>query len=186
MTFSVSPQLRVVLLAGVLAATGLLLGTFVLARGGGESSGATRQSVVPHHGAARPGRHTVPSHARRPAVPLLKGVPLPVARALSAHKIAVVSLWTPGSESDELAYREAQSGAARAGAGFVRLNVLHDRETSLLLERLGVLEAPAVLIYTRGHASPAVRLPGFVDREAVLQAVDSLRRPHVAVPATGR
>jgi thiol:disulfide interchange protein len=56
------------------------------------------------------------------------------------------------------------------GAGFVQLNVLHQRPGTAILRKLGVLTTPAVLVVKR----PGVvysDFPGFVDRDVVAQAV---------------
>ena len=193
MSFSVSPQLRVVLLAMLLAVLALVLSLFVLAKRNAASDETTSVPAARDGGSvarsrsadSAPKATSASPRTRRPAVPLLKGVPLALARALATHQVVVVSLWTPGSESDELAYREAENGASRAGAGFVRVDVARDGAARILVERLGVLETPAVLVYRRGDANPAVRLPGFADREVVAQAVDSVRLPRAASPSAG-
>jgi len=64
---------------------------------------------------------------------------------------------------------EAEAGAGDAGAGFVTLDALHAKQGGALTAKLGVLEAPAVLVYRRPD-SLFVQLEGFADRETVAQA----------------
>jgi len=98
------------------------------------------------------------------------GLPLDIARALMRNPVVVVSLYTPDGTVDDVAAGEAQAGAKEARAAFVALDVHDDRQVSALTKQMGVLEAPAVLIYTR-PGTLAAHLEGFYDRDTVAQAV---------------
>jgi hypothetical protein len=102
------------------------------------------------------------------------GLPISIANALKSNAVVVVSLVVPGASVDELARAEAQAGARAAAAGFVTINVLDDKQGSPLAAKLGVLEAPAVLVYKRPD-SLFVQLEGFADRETVAQAAANAR-----------
>jgi hypothetical protein len=115
--------------------------------------------------------HTATPHARKLAT---HGMPVAVARALQKHSVVVVSLSSPRSDLDNLASAEARAGAAASNAGFVSINVFHQRAGIPLLQKLGMVDTPAVLVVTRRHAVTA-ELKGFVDRNVVAQAVSDAR-----------
>jgi pyruvate dehydrogenase E2 component (dihydrolipoamide acetyltransferase) len=116
--------------------------------------------------------------------PLAKAAPAPVddgglpkvlSAALADHRVVVVGLYDPEAAVDEIALAEARAGAAAAGAGFVALNVFAEAQSRPLLELLGTLENPSVLVYRRPDALFA-RIGGFADRETVAQAAANARR----------
>lgn len=115
--------------------------------------------------------HTATPHARKLAT---HGMPVAVARALQKHSVVVVSLSSPRSDLDKLASAEARAGAAASHAGFVSINVFHQRAGIPLLHKLGIVDTPAVLVVTRRRAVTA-ELKGFVDRNVVAQAVSDAR-----------
>ena len=115
--------------------------------------------------------HTATPPARKLAT---HGMPVAVARALQKHSVVVVSLSSPRSDLDKLASAEARAGAAASDAGFVSINVFHQRAGIPLLHKLGIVDTPAVLVVTRRHAVTA-ELKGFVDRNVVAQAVSDAR-----------
>ena len=55
------------------------------------------------------------------------------------------------------------------GAGFVALNVLEEKTAKPLLDELGTLEDPSLLVVKR-PGEIALRMSGFVDRDTVAQA----------------
>lgn len=114
---------------------------------------------------------TATPHARKLAT---HGMPVAVARALQKHSVVVVSLSSPRSDLDKLASAEARAGAAASDAGFVSINVFHQRAGIPLLHKLGLVDTPAVLVVTRRHAVTS-ELKGFVDRNVVAQAVSDAR-----------
>ena|SRR5215211_851935 len=103
------------------------------------------------------------------------GLPLAVAKALQRNRVVVVSLVTPGVDLDTLARDEAAAAASAAHVGFVSLNVFRQANGAPLLKRLGVVEAPAVLVVMR-PARIFAQLDGFADRDTVRQAVANARR----------
>lgn len=165
MSLSVSPPIRILaVLGGVLA---VAAGLFAFTQRPSESSPAAPAAVAkpaPAPAAARP----APAPAE-PAVKLDSGLPPALAAALMQDRVVVVSLYVPGARVDELATGEARAGAELGGVGFLALNVLDEESAGPLLAKLGVLEAPSVLVFKRpGEA--VVRIAGFADRETVAQA----------------
>lgn len=185
MTFPARLPLRLVLIAGIVAALGLAAVTFTRLTSGGEAETPRSARAAPRSGAQqrsrservqRPSptpRRPVPAPAKR-LIPL-NGLPVPLATALAANEVVVVSLFTPGTAVDSIVLEEARAGAAAAGAGFVAISVLEDAQTRPLLSELGVLEAPAVLVYRRPK-DVALRVDGYADRETIAQAADTAAR----------
>jgi hypothetical protein len=107
--------------------------------------------------------------------PVEDGLPRVLSAALSDHRVVVVGLYDPQAAVDEIALAEARAGAAAAGVGFVALNVFAESQSRPLLEQLGTLENPSVLVYRRPNTLFA-RIGGFADRETVAQAAANARR----------
>ncbi len=102
------------------------------------------------------------------------GLPVPIARALQKHSVVVVAVTTPQGDDEALTRAEAQAGAADASAGYVTLNVFHQRPGTALLHKLGVVDTPEILVVRRpGTITSQFR--GFVDRDVVAQAVADAR-----------
>jgi hypothetical protein len=100
------------------------------------------------------------------------GLPMALAKALETHKVVIVSLFDPQSQTDAISYAEAKAGATDAGVGFLGVNLLDDTVTSPLTAVLpggGLLPDPGVLVFS-APATLAIRLDGFADRDAVAQA----------------
>ncbi len=114
-----------------------------------------------------------PHQAVTPAAAAVRGLPVPVARALQRHRVVVVSLSAPGAGLDQLASAEAQAGANAAGAGFVNLDVYRQRQGSPILHAVGLVDTPAVLVVERRGIYAEFK--GFVDRQVVEQAVVDAR-----------
>jgi hypothetical protein len=127
--------------------------------------------------AARPAQKAKTRKVRNP-----EGLPLLVARALAASPVVVVSLYSPESKVDRISLAEARAGAQRAGAAFVALNVLSKPHSEPLTRKLGVLSAPAFLLY-RGSGELVMRVDGFVDRDLVAQAALAAAPPGKPRPA---
>jgi hypothetical protein len=102
------------------------------------------------------------------------GLPVAVARALRKHSVVVVSLTSPGSSVDNLAAAEARAGAMAMNAGYVNLNVFHQRPGTAILRKLGVFNTPAVLVVKK-PSNVYSEFKGFVDRTVVEQAVADAR-----------
>jgi hypothetical protein len=185
---SSTPRFRVVGLAAGLAVLALAAGYFLLSGGQQSSSAAPAHTVVPLSKRLHAKVKMHPVVKRAPAVrkPIVKqpvakqpvakqpagatdGLPTSITDALARHRIVVVTLYAPKIALDDMATREAQAGAAAAGAGFVALNVLSESQARPLTKQLGVLADPEVLVYRR-PSELVVRFTGFVDQQTVAQA----------------
>jgi hypothetical protein len=102
------------------------------------------------------------------------GLPVPVARALQKHSIVVVALGMPSSTDDTVTTAEAQAGAKAGHAGFVKIDVLNQRNGTAMLRKLGVVDTPVVLVIKR-PANIYSEFHGLVDRTVVAQAVAEAR-----------
>ena len=182
---TISPQMRIVVALGALAALGLAAFTL----GMGRPSGASQASVAPIK-PLHPVRKVVqarpkvvpskPKVATKPKVAPKKPTPKPVvllpgltpeiAAALREHDVVVVSLFDPQARVDQISLAEASAGAKAADAGFVPLDVLRQSQGGPLVRQLGVLPDPAVLVYRR-PGDLVARFDGFADRDTVAQAV---------------
>ena len=172
MDLTISRPVKIGALVAVLAAFAFAAAMMFLTPGGDVSSAAQPLPVKPKLATAaakseRP-RKQRPREAR-PAV-AANGLPVAIADALTRKRAVVVALAAPDGAVDELAVRESRAGALVAGAEFVSINVLSQREAAPLTKLLGVLDAPSVLIYER-PGTLAFRVDGFVDRDTVAQAV---------------
>ena len=102
------------------------------------------------------------------------GLPVPVVQALRKHSVVVVALYMPNAQVDATAALEAQAGAKATGAGFVAIDVFHQRSGTAILRKLGVFDTPAVLVVKRPGRIDS-EFKGFVDRDVVAQAVAEAR-----------
>ena len=178
---SSTPRIRVIGLVVGLAVLALAAGFFLLSRGQPSSSAATTHTVLPLSKRTK-GKVKTPA-VKQPAVrkPVVhkptapkpaaaeNGLPVALAAALVRNQVVVVSLYAPNLELDAMAMLEARAGATSAGAGFVALDVLNERQARVLTKQLGVLEDPAVLIYRR-PSELVMRFSGFADKQTVFQA----------------
>lgn len=149
---------------------------------------AVSEPIVPQEAAAAPAskpKATAPD-AKAEAAPQPKAaaeaapktgsdIPPALARALRKSGVVVVALYLPRSRVDAIAAAEAAAGAKVAGAGFVGINVLDEDESRPLVEKIGVLGDPSVLVYSR-PAELKQRLEGFADRQTVAQAAATAAR----------
>ena len=194
---SLSPRVRILAAALVLAVAALAAG-FMLLGGSPSSSQAAVKTIKPLHPvnkvakkaavartkvlAKAPARKVAPKPAKKAAKPagptVIDGMPAALAHALASHAVVVVSLYAPRSSVDAMATDEARHGAALAGAGFVAFSVADERVVSPLTSLLTgaqtaadrVLDGPAVLVFQRPRTL-FVRFNGFADRDTVAQAV---------------
>lgn len=192
MSISISPQIRVVALMGILLIAVAGAYKYVLHH---ESNAPI---VIPpvHHTKPAPTTHQKPAQAQtgkhhrsasagatsgsgarsaaRPASlnrvnPLL---PAPVRSALEEHRIVVVGVWDPKAPVDEFSVAEARAGAADAGVGFALVDVLDNKVAgplTALLPKGDMLPDPGVLVY-RAPGQLLYRFSGYLDRDAVAQA----------------
>jgi hypothetical protein len=135
---------------------------------------ATKPKATATHATAttKPATAPKPAQAMKKPAPVNSALPLPLAQAVAANPTVVAVLYNPQSEVDGIAVAEARAGAALAGAGFVALNVLDQRDVGKLTEQLGLLPDPAILVFTR-PAHLAARIDGFSDKETVAQAAQN-------------
>jgi hypothetical protein len=147
------------------------------------ASKAAPRTVV-HPATAR--QAVTPTAARRTATPAVlhkhkhkpkptvgaNGLPMALVRALRAHRIVVVSVVDPQSQTDAVSYAEARAGARDVGVGFLVVSVLDDLVAGPLTAALpdgSLLPEPGLLFYRR-PGTLVERIDGFADRAAVAQA----------------
>jgi hypothetical protein len=115
------------------------------------------------------------SHPVAPAAKLAThGLPVSVARALQKNSVVVVSLTTPRGEDEAFTRAEAQAAADEMGAGYVSIDVFHQRAGTAILRKLGVVDTPDILVI-KASGTIFSDFKGFVDREVVAQAVADAR-----------
>jgi hypothetical protein len=192
---TVSPQIKILALVGLLAAVGLAASMFVL--GGSSNKTPTTAVRLPLRHAAKPPATPVRAHAKPVAKPATKAhtashakahkkakparfhgnavyaqLPRPLQWQLAHHRVVVVSFYNPSSSVDAISVAEAHAGATDAGAGFLLVSVLDNKVAGILTALLpggGLLPDPGVIIY-RAPGDIALRLDGFADRASVAQA----------------
>ena len=173
MSVTLSPQMRIVALAGALLV--LAAATFALLSARSSSTSSSEAPVVVHRApkatpqatlapAARP--HVV-KHARRNVI---NGLPAPLAVELHKHKIVVAAVYSPRSASDRATVAASRTGARKAHSGFVALDVTDRRRAAPLAARFGALPVPSLLIFRRPD-EVVLRLDGGADADTVVQAV---------------
>ena len=212
MSTTISPQVRILAVVGLLAAVGLGASMLFLGRGGSKTTEPAvrthvKRHVSPTHATPRTHsskakttpvvKHAAKAHAKKAKPAGFRGnavyatLPQPLQWQLAHHKVVVVSLYNPSSDVDAISVPEAHTGALDAGAGFLLVNVLDNEVAGILTALLpdgGLLPDPGVLVY-RAPGDIAVRLDGFADRDAVAQAAanvisDDLGPAAPATPAT--
>lgn len=187
----------------VLAVLGGIVATFMVARPPSSTVDDTPSLVRPKLAEPAPVKKPAPAKTKVPvakakapvakakpaAVPLAKpkpaepaapavdanGLPKVLSTALADNRVVVVGLHDPDSALDRMALAEARAGALAAGAGFVAINVFAEAQSRPLLELLGALENPGILVYRRPDVLFA-RMSGFADSETVAQAAANARR----------
>jgi len=196
---TISPQIRILAIVGLLAAIGLGASMFLLGHGGSntadraattharpasstprahstpaKTAAAQKHATKPHVAARAHAKKTKPAGFR--GYPVYAQLPQPLQWQLAHHKVVVVSLYNPSSDVDAISVAEAHAGATDAGAGFLLVNVLDNKIAGILTALLpggGLLPDPGVLVY-RAPGDIAVRLDGFADRNAVAQAATNV------------
>ena len=187
----------------VLAVLGGIVATFMVARPPSSTVDDTPSLVRPKLAKPAPVKKPAPAKTKAPvakakapvakakpaAVPLAKpkpaepaapavdanGLPRVLSTALADNRVVVVGMHDPDSALDRMALAEARAGALAAGAGFVAINVFAEAQSRPLLELLGALENPGILVYRRPDVLFA-RMSGFADSETVAQAAANARR----------
>lgn len=178
----------------VLAVLGGIVATFMVARPPSSAGDETPSLVRPKLATQAPVKKPAPAKAKAPVAkpkpapaPLAKptkptapavdanGLPRVLSTALAGNRVVVVGLHDPDSALDQMALAEARAGARAAGAGFVAINVFAEGQSRPLLELLGALENPGILVYRKPDVLFA-RMSGFADSETVAQAASNARR----------
>ena len=115
------------------------------------------------------------THPVTPAKLQTHGLPVSC-RPRAAEAFASSSSPSPlRSGADETFTRnEAQAGAAKAGVGYVAIDVFHQRPGTAILRKLGVVDTPEILVVKR-PGNITSQFKGFVDRDVVAQAVADAR-----------
>jgi hypothetical protein len=162
-------QLRLVVLAvvGVVAVGGFL----VVSK---HKSTSTTASSTPSLTTPASTTHavTTPTPSKTHTGLNTHGLPPAVARALHKHSVVVVTLTTPRGQDDMVVRSEAKAGAAEMHAGFVAIDVFHQKPGTQMLRKLGVVDTPVTLVIKR-PANIVSQFPGLVDRDVVAQAVEN-------------
>lgn len=180
----------------VLAVLGGIVATFMVARPPSSAVDDTPSLVRPKLAKPAPVKKPAPAKMKPPLakakpapVPLAKpkpadpaapavdanGLPRVLSTALAGNRVVVVGLHDPDSALDQMALAEVRAGARAAGAGFVAINVFVEGQSRPLLELLGALENPGILVYRKPDVLFA-RMSGFADSETVAQAAANARR----------
>ena len=127
-----------------------------------------------------PGKKAAVTQAAKPKPAMTEGAaPTTIAAVLRHHKVAVVLLYDPESKVQAVSLGEAQLGADQAHAGFLRVNVLKQRQAEPFAKTFGILQLPAVLFFTR-PGQLVQKLVGFADQDTVAQAALNASRGLVA------
>ena len=189
MELSISPQMRVVALVGLLAVLALAGGMMFLTRSQSaapesELSASELSQALRPVTKAKPAPAATP--ARRPAAvapkpvakprPLVNedGVPTAIVDALRRSPAAVVALTARGSSIDRMTLAEAQAGARAAGVPYVQIDVLNAQLGRAIARTFGVVEPPATLIYQRPTAL-FLKLDGYADSATIAQAAENAK-----------
>lgn len=178
MTAQISPQMRIVALAGVLlivlAGGGLMLmrhrsqpGTVVVPPAQHVSTPSKSPS---HPSPAATAKQRVVKIVRPAVDPVL---PAKLRAALERQRVVLVATFDPQVKVDSLAVAEARAGAAAAHAGFVTVSLLDDAVAGRLTATMPageLLPSPGILVYKR-PGTVVFRYDGYLDRAAVAQAI---------------
>jgi hypothetical protein len=184
---SISPQMRVVALVGLLAALALAGGMLFLTRSqaAGPDSGlsaselsqalrpVTKAKAAPAATPTRTPAAAKPVTRPRPLV-TEDGVPTAIVDALRSSPAAVVALTARGSQIDRMTLAEAKAGARAAGVPYVQIDVLNAQLGRAIARTIGVVQPPATLIYQRPTAL-FLKLDGYADSATIAQAAENAK-----------
>lgn len=110
-----------------------------------------------------------PAKAAAPKEAAPNETPTTIASLLKQYPAVVVLLYDPQSQVDAYSVTEAALGAQNAKAGFLRVDVMNQRQTAPFTQAYGVLQDPTVLFFSR-PGKLVQKLSGFADHETVAQA----------------
>jgi hypothetical protein len=161
MNVTISPQIRIVALVGVLAILGAGSSVLMLGKHGSQTQttaaittrpqrtathpqttpATTTAAVTPkahRHVVSKPAAHraTHVKHAAKPkgyrGFPVYAQLPQALQWQLAHHRVVVVSIYNPRSDVDAISVAEAHAGAVDANAGFLLVSVLDDKVAGIL------------------------------------------------------
>jgi hypothetical protein len=190
----ISRPLLIALVAAVVAAVG-----FYATQGGRESSDPSASEVVtpPPAPSPTPGQDARPAQDQRSArasksaasaakagsessrreprarEPRAEGVPISVQRALDARKLVVVFFYEPGSADDRATARSVNALRSRPGVAVFGDPIGRVGKYRGLINGLGVSQAPAVVIVSKGRTARVIQ--GYVDPATLAQDVADAR-----------
>ncbi len=161
MSITLSPQIKVLALVGILAALGLGASMMLFGHGGTKTQTTVAvsthavTSAHPAQPATKP--HVTPTKSHTPAKPAVKhhvvvkhhvkakpkprtfhgnpvyaNLPQALQWQLAHHKVVVVSVYNPRSDVDAISVAEAHEGAVAANAGFLLVSVLDNKVAGIL------------------------------------------------------
>jgi hypothetical protein len=142
---------------------------------GAEAATATKpkpaaKAAAPSTPAAKPATAKAKPKPSKAAPATTKdGTPTTIASLLRDHRSVVVLLYDPQSSVDAYSVAEAQLGASRANAGFIRVDVLDQHQAAPFTKAYGVLQDPTILFFAR-PGKLVQKLTGFADHDTVAQA----------------
>jgi hypothetical protein len=137
----------------------------------------TRTTATKHPGARR--AHARPVH-RTSVAP--SGLPWSVQDALAHNAVVVVAVVSPKVPVDELTLAEAKAGASQGNAGFVEINAYNQTQIGPFDSVIATSANPAILVL-HGPKDVSIQVPGYADRQSVMQAVDDARMLRAAATA---
>ncbi|HZD87279.1 MAG TPA: hypothetical protein VE088_04670 [Gaiellaceae bacterium] len=211
-SFSVSPQIRIVALVGVLLIAAAGGGLFLMRRSNQAAvtvipptpsktapapaptsasiaanrfTGLTPSAEAAIHGTLNPPVRQERQTRQRQHNRVNALLPAALREQLAQHRIVVVSAYNPQAKVDGLSVAEARAGAQDANVGFVLVNVLDDRVAgplTALLPSGDLLPNPGILVY-RAPGKLVYRFDGYLDREAVAQAAANAKAGLDTAPA---
>jgi hypothetical protein len=88
--------------------------------------------------------------------------------------VVVVAVVTDKTPVDQMTLAEARAGAKSARAGFVRVSAYSQRQIGPFDSVITVPSNPAILVM-HGPKTVTMQVPGYADRQSVMQAVDDAR-----------
>jgi hypothetical protein len=142
------------------------------------ATAAGRPTAAPAHPAAKPkaaaaaapkAQAAKAAAKPKPAVKLAKGTPTTIAGQLATHNVVIVLLYDPNARVDDYSLAETQLGAKDAGAGFLAVDVMNQRQASPFTTAYGVLQDPTILFFKR-PGKLALKLVGYADHDTIAQA----------------
>jgi hypothetical protein len=110
-----------------------------------------------------------PAAKPKAAIKLAKGTPRTIAGQLATHDVVIVLLYDPNARVDDYSLAETQLGAKDAGAGFLAVDVMDQKQASPFTTAYGVLQDPTVLFFKR-PGRLALKLTGYADHDTIAQA----------------